>query len=362
MLQMKGSDGALPDSHAADDRLERTNAGLGFSSYSMPSTYNEHHYRGQRRLRDVAAEHALGAAVRRRRWTSCGRSARRAAIRARRSCPGSARRRRCRPIDVATSLRLTTQVSREHRQRGGDDVHAQPLGHGRGGHARRGGGRDDGGGSAVPEAAGDHGARADGVVPAVRVGPNDNHFETRTMSWGDNVSWVHGKQRLRGGGFFLDQYNGRADTGGARGKITFQTFEDFLVGLSAADNLSPTGRSNIQSVQANEGVGPNGEVEYRYRRYYGAAFVQDDIKVSARFTLNLGLRWEYIGPSLDEAGTIGNVSLALLRETAIPPAGRNAGREHGGGELRPGAGQSLHREGVRTAAGGRGGAVVEELL
>ena len=34
-------------------------------------------------------------------------------------------------------------------------------------------------------------------------------------------------------------------------------------------------------VQANEGVGPNGEVEYRYRRYYGAAFVQDDIKVSA---------------------------------------------------------------------------------
>ena len=52
------------------------------------------------------------------------------------------------------------------------------------------------------------------------------------------------------------------------------------MGLSAADNLSPTGRSNIQSVQANEGVGPNGEVEYRYRRNYGAAFVQDDIKVS----------------------------------------------------------------------------------
>src|SRR3954447_13459311 len=149
--------------------------------------------------------------------------------------------------------------------------------------------------------------------------PNDNHFQTRTMSWSDNVSWVRGKQRVRGGGFFLDQYNGRADTGGARGKITFQTFEDFLVGLTAADNLSPAGRSNVQSVQANEGVGPHGEVEYRYRRRYGAAFVQDDIKVSARFTANMGLRWEYIGPSLDEAGTIGNVSLALLRGSAIPP-------------------------------------------
>ena len=130
--------------------------------------------------------------------------------------------------------------------------------------------------------------------------PNDNHFETRTWSWGNNVTWVRGRHRLRGGGFFLNQYNGRDDTGGARGRMTFQTFEDFLVGRSAAQNLSPTGRSNVQTVQASEGVGPNGEVSYRYRRSYGAAFAQDDIKVSARLALNLGLRWEYLSP-LDEA-------------------------------------------------------------
>ena len=149
--------------------------------------------------------------------------------------------------------------------------------------------------------------------------PNDNHFETHTTSWADNLSLVRGKQRLRMGGFFLTQYNGRADTGGARGKITFQTFEDFLLGMSAIENASPTGRSNILSVQANEGVGPNGEVEYRYRRYYGAAFVQDDVKFSPRFTANLGLRWEYIGPSFDETGTIGNISLARMRQAAVPP-------------------------------------------
>ena len=40
------------------------------------------------------------------------------------------------------------------------------------------------------------------------------------------------------------------------GKLFFQTFSDFLLGLSAADNLSPFGRSNIQTIQANEGAGP----------------------------------------------------------------------------------------------------------
>jgi hypothetical protein len=151
--------------------------------------------------------------------------------------------------------------------------------------------------------------------------PNDNHFQTITYTWADNLSVVHGKHRLRTGAYFLTQYNGRADTGGARGKMSMMTFSDFLLGLSAAENGSPAGRSNIQVVQANEGVGPHGEVEYRYRRYYGSGFVQDDIKVSPRLTLNLGVRWEYIGPSYDEAGTISSASLALMRQVPIPPSG-----------------------------------------
>ncbi len=148
-----------------------------------------------------------------------------------------------------------------------------------------------------------------------------NDFSTRNqyVSLTDNLSWVHGRQRIRTGVFFLAQSNWRDDLGTARGRMVFQTFDDFLLGLSAADNLSPYGRSNIQSIQANEGVGPNGEPQYDYRSSTGAAFFQDDVKVSSRLSVNLGMRWEYLGPATDARGTIGNAWISLFREAPIPP-------------------------------------------
>ena len=149
---------------------------------------------------------------------------------------------------------------------------------------------------------------------------NDFATANKYYSFSDTLSWVHGKQTLRFGTFFLAQDNWRNDPGTARGRIYFQTFEDFLLGLNAADNLSPFGRSNVQTIQASEGSGPLGQLVYNYRSYNGAGFLQDDYKVSSRLTLNLGLRWEYIGPAFDTDGTIGNISPALLAQKPIPPA------------------------------------------
>ena len=58
---------------------------------------------------------------------------------------------------------------------------------------------------------------------------NDHTDITGTYSWSDNLSWIHGKQTIRGGVSLLRQENGRQETGNARGKITFQTFNDFLL-------------------------------------------------------------------------------------------------------------------------------------
>ena len=166
-------------------------------------------------------------------------------------------------------------------------------------------------------------------------GTPGNDFSTvnKYYSWSDNAAWMHGRHRTRAGGFFLTQNNDRDDPGAARGRLVFQTFNDFLLGLSAAGNLSPYGRSNIQSVQASEGVGPEGEVQYHYRTYYGAAFLQNDFKLNPRLNLNLGIRWEYIGPASDTEGTIGNAWPELLRQAADSARHRHAYRQHGGGQL-----------------------------
>ena len=318
LLQMKGSNGQYLIPSPQTIIASGPSAGLGFSTFSLPSFFNENDFLINSdyvvsRRNTLSSRVFAGLADQVRSFGSPGGLSGAPIV------PGFGAPQALDGGEVATSLRLTTPVSANLVNeafatftRSVSDAKAVGL----------------------PDAA------PLGITPADRffpkppeitiLGPlgsfrvfgtaaNDFYTENRTYSWADNVSWVHGRQRLRGGGYLLTQYNGRLDPGLARGKMMFQTFDDFLLGLSAADNLSPARRSNVQSVQANEGVGSLGEVVQRYRRYYGAAWVQDDIKVGTRFTVNLGLRWEYIGPSLDESGTIGNMALDVLQRTAIPP-------------------------------------------
>jgi hypothetical protein len=143
---------------------------------------------------------------------------------------------------------------------------------------------------------------------------------SKTYSWADTLSWTHGRHTTRAGVFALTQPLESSNIGLARGRLAFQNFTDFLLGMSAAQNSSPQGLSNIQSIEANEGVGPGGTVLLLLRFNHTAAFVEDDVKASARLTLNLGLRWEHLPSSFGEARDLGNAWPSLLQTVPIPPA------------------------------------------
>jgi hypothetical protein len=132
----------------------------------------------------------------------------------------------------------------------------------------------------------------------------------------DSVSWSHGKHNIRfGGGVtrgYLDQRNFRFN-----GIELYPTFPDFLLGLNGFQNgtasvVAPF--SNILVTIDFLGLSDRDE-----RTWDGAGYIQDDIKLTRRFTFNIGLRYERIGELGDEDGRNGNFDPALANPN--PPAG-----------------------------------------
>lgn len=138
----------------------------------------------------------------------------------------------------------------------------------------------------------------------------------QSFEWADQLSWNHGRHTFRFG--YDEQFNEMdiCNCGKTRGTLTFQTFSDFLLGMSGAQN--GTSLSNIFTSTSNAELftQPNLARENNF-----GFFAQDDFKVSPQLTLNLGLRWEYDGTGYDSATYGGtNAVWSLLETVPIPPA------------------------------------------
>jgi hypothetical protein len=116
-------------------------------------------------------------------------------------------------------------------------------------------------------------------------GNDESSSVVNTFEIDDQISWTHGKQSVRAG--FLGEKNqfDFNDPEQKRGSLGFSTFQDFLLGESAAQNGS--NYSNVNAAGSQQGS--------YYKGYRGtdiAMFIQDDIKLLPNLTLNAGLRWE----------------------------------------------------------------------
>jgi Carboxypeptidase regulatory-like domain len=137
-----------------------------------------------------------------------------------------------------------------------------------------------------------------GVSPPVFFTPNFNlgssvqgptKLADTTWQWADNVTWTRGKHELKFGADFTrlqlnfkyDYYNnGGFDFGSYESPFTGNYLSDFVGGFW--DNYYQ-----------------NSKAVYGIRTGSIGLYAQDTFKVTARFTLNYGLRWDYYVPQWD---------------------------------------------------------------
>ncbi|MFZ1971945.1 MAG: TonB-dependent receptor [Candidatus Acidiferrales bacterium] len=163
------------------------------------------------------------------------------------------------------------------------------------------------------------------IIPGIQVtglftiGPpfQPSYFEnTNTFVWQDTVSVVRGRHNFRFGGEAKRSQLTVAPSQQA-GDLIFLSFPDFLLGQSGAQNGS--GQSNIFFTSGGSGLFRKDE---RYSDYAG--FIQDDIQVSPRLTVNAGLRYEYFGPPTDANGHLSNFDPGIA-SSQVPGSGSFSG-------------------------------------
>jgi len=124
---------------------------------------------------------------------------------------------------------------------------------------------------------------------------------------GDQISWNHGKQSIRAGvNTQRIQWNW-AQPNRERGWIMAGNIADLMTASSgvAIDGTPPVAMNWL--INDTNRLLPNGSPNpHHWRISEYSTFVEDDIKVARKLTVNLGLRWEYDGWPSDAHGVFTN--------------------------------------------------------
>lgn len=126
-----------------------------------------------------------------------------------------------------------------------------------------------------------------------------------SITIGDTLSWTRGKHTVRLG-IESRRYAWNVDNEyGTRGSLSFPDFASFL-----------TGTPNRLQIDV-------GSFQRNYRAQDLVGFVQDDFRVLRKLTLNLGLRYDYLGFPYDRNGKVGNFDPNLVPASCVAAGGGN---------------------------------------
>lgn len=135
---------------------------------------------------------------------------------------------------------------------------------------------------------------------------NQDHYDFQ-----DSLTYILGRHTFRIGGGYT-RSNLKLANFTFFGGVLALSWADLLLGLPAAANGSPFSNLFLS-------VDLPGDLDRSWIVNDGNLYIQDDIKLTSSFTLNLGLRYERLGHLADTGGRNSGFDISLA--TPNPPAG-----------------------------------------
>src|SRR5215470_5074356 len=122
----------------------------------------------------------------------------------------------------------------------------------------------------------------------------------------DNLTWTRGAHTFKAGGEYRRAIVNSFNDTLARGQLNFSGLADFLAG-----RVSTSGTAILRGSTRRD----------TFTNNYGL-FIEDDWKVTSRLTLNLGLRYEYLGVFQEQGNRLSNfvpgVGLVRVGDAGLP--------------------------------------------
>ncbi|MFB3815741.1 MAG: TonB-dependent receptor domain-containing protein [Terriglobales bacterium] len=134
---------------------------------------------------------------------------------------------------------------------------------------------------------------------------SDQSSTNRSFTVGDMLTWIQGKHTLKIGGEYKHHQSAFIFNAYTRGQMFFtgvlgDPFADFLLGMPAVTIIG------------------SGDPRRDLRAQDLAGYVQDDWRIHPRFTLNLGIRYDFYGGFTDTKGRAVAFDPTLLQTEPVP--------------------------------------------
>ena len=140
---------------------------------------------------------------------------------------------------------------------------------------------------------------------SLAIGPVDNFADAgifqNNFEVASSFKWIHGRHSIATGFSYDDTQLNVINKNNAVARINFNDFPGFLLGQICSPNPGDTscGNQDVSEIL-------NGASNRHFIAKQVGAYVQDDIRINSRLTLDLGLRWDWDGPLYEKNGLLTN--------------------------------------------------------